>query len=680
MVRVMPADTWDPFTAETSADARVEAAKAKFPDTLVARAGRRPVTDRDGGWSVAGDPKLGDVHESYAVFLDDQTHRYVCACYGSAWGDVRRKNVCSHVLAVILHRKRLPVEQGVAGATGLDPSGPVVGGPTPPAPITMAPAALTPDPSEARFGSPPLPAWVRSLRPHQWLAVQEAVDHFRAGAKVVFLDAPTGSGKTLIGELVRRELKTRAFYTCTTKQLQGQVLTDYPYAKVLKGRANYPTLNFPDRFGPEHGYDRITCEDCTKGPGSPCDMCFDADACPYEVDKKALLASDLGVINTAYLLAEANYVGRMTKDPRLVIADECDELEGALMSFAEISVGPRDRSRLGLDLPARKTVESAWVEWLEQAVTAAKRELATYPSKPSNPQQAKRKRKWERKVQQLEFVRDGVTAGGWIYDHTKADWVTFKPVMVDQMAHDLLWRHAPQWLCMSATVISPEQMASELGLADDEWAYVPVPSTFPAERRPVHVVPKADLTWKTRETEWPRAAAALQSILDRHPGERILAHTTSYWLNKLLFDDLARKKQRPVLTYHDAAGREQALEAFRSLDGAVLLAPSLERGVSLDDEACRVVVVVKVPFPSTGDPQVSQRLHGTGRAGDLWYAVKTVRSLVQSTGRGMRHADDWCEIYILDKQFLRFYRRNGRLFPRWWKDALDMHFDPRQLG
>jgi Rad3-related DNA helicase len=46
----------------------------------------------------------------------------------------------------------------------------------------------------------------------------------------------------------------------------------------------------------------------------------------------------------------------------------------------------------------------------------------------------------------------------------------------------------------------------------------------------------------------------------------------------------------------------------------------------------------------------------------------------------MRHADDWCEIYILDKQFLRFYRRNGRLFPRWWKDALDMHFDPRQLG
>lgn len=669
----MPADTFDPFTPETPADARVEAAKAKFRGSLIVRAERRSVTDHPDGWTVAGDPKLGDAHPSYLVTLDPATHRYRCSCYTSAWGEVRAARICSHVLAVILHRKRRrpPVESGGAGA--------VTGVSVPVAPAVAVPAAPeVPNPFDPRFGALPLPARFRSIRPHQWAAVVDVVAHFRAGTKVVFLDAPTGSGKTLIGELVRRELHLKGTYTCTTKQLQGQVLGDFPYAKVLKGRANYPTLNFADKFDSSYGYDRITCEDCTKGPGTPCDMCFDVDQCPYEVDKRSALAADLAVLNTAYLLAEANHVGRFA--PQLVIADECDELEASLMNFAEVTVGPRDRSRLNLDFPARKTVEAAWVEWLDRAITAARAEVATYPKKPTNPQQAKRKRKWERKVQQLSFVRDGVAAGGWVYDHSKPDWVTFKPVTVDAMAHDLLWRHSPRWLCMSATVISPEQMAAELGLADDEWAYVPVPSTFPAQRRPVRVVPKADLTWKTRDTEWPRAAAALQSIIDRHPGEAILAHTTSYWLNKLLYDDLSARGQRPVLTYHDAAGREQALAHFRSLEGAVLLAPSLERGVSLDDEQCRVVVVVKVPFPSTGDPQVSQRLHGTGRAGDLWYAVKTVRSLVQSTGRGMRHADDRCEIYILDKQFLRFYRRNGRLFPKWWKDALDMHFDPRQLG
>jgi len=672
-VRTVAAEPFDPFTPETAADASVEAAKAKFPGSLVDRAERRTVTDHPDGWLVVGNPKLGDAHASYLVTLDPAAHRYRCSCYTSAWGEVRAARICSHVLAVILHRKRPrpTVESGGAGAgTGVT------------APAAPAAAAATsdevPSPGDPRFGAPPLPARFTAIRPHQWAAVVDVVAHFRAGVKVVFLDAPTGSGKTLIGELARRELGLKAVYTCTTKQLQGQVLGDFPYARVLKGRSNYPTLNFPDRFDPAQGYDRITCEDCTKAPGTPCDMCFDVDLCAYEVDKKAALAADLAVLNTAYLLAEANHVGRFKPD--LVIADECDELEAALMGFAEISVGPRDRARLGLDLPARKTVETAWVEWLDRAVTAARAEVATYPKKPTNPQQAKRKRKWERKAEQLAFVRDGVTAGGWVYDHSKPDWVTFKPITVDGMAGDLLWRHAPRWLCMSATVISPEQMAAELGLADDEWAYVPVPSTFPAERRPVRVVPKADLTYKTKDVEWPKAAAALQSIIDRHPGESILAHTQSYWLNNLLFDYLAKSNERPVLTYRDAHGREEALAAFRSIEGSVLLAPSLERGVSLDDEACRVVVVVKVPFPSTGDPQVSQRLHGTGRAGDLWYAVKTVRSLVQSTGRGMRHADDRCEIYILDKQFLRFYRRNGRLFPRWWKDALDMHFDPRQLG
>lgn len=676
----VPTDAWDPFTPETAADARVEAVKARFAgrEPLIARAERRTVSDHDGSWIVAGDPKLGDAHPSYLIWLNPESHKYVCSCHASAWGDVREHKMCSHVLAVVFHRKRGPVDQEAAGVPGPDP-GAVVGGPTPPALVAAAPAASAPHPHDPRFGTPPLPVWVKAFRSHQWAAVEEAVAHFLAGVRVVLVDAPTGSGKTLIGELIRRELAMKAIYTCTTKTLQDQVLADYPYAKILKGRSNYPTLNHPDRFGPEHGYDRITCEDCTKAPGSGCDFCFDTDACPYEIDKKAALTADLAVLNTAYLLAEANHVGRFAKEPRLAIADECDELEGALMGFAQITVGPRDRARLNLDMPARKTVEAAWVEWLDAAVAAARAEVGTFLRKPANPQQAKRKRKWERKVQQLEFVREGVAASGWIYDHTKADWVTFKPVTVDAMANDLLWRHAPRWLCMSATVISPEQMAAELGLTDGEYAYVSVPSTFPAERRPVRVVPKADLTYKTRDTEWPRAAAALQSILDRHPGESVLAHTQSYWLNNLLFDHLAAKKDRPILTYHDAHGREQALAAFRSIEGSVLLAPSLERGVSLDDEACRVVVVVKVPFPSTGDPQVSQRLHGTGRAGDVWYAVKTVRSLVQSTGRGMRHADDRCEIYILDKQFLRFYRRNGRLFPRWWKDALDMHFDSRQL-
>lgn len=656
------AEPWDPFTPETAAESSAQNVAAKFRPSLVARAEKRTVVDDDTGWAVHGDPKLGDAHDQYFVVLDPATHKYACSCYGTQWGDVRQKRICSHVLAVILHRRR--VGPSVAPAPEMDTE-------------DQADVGL-PDPTDPRFGRPPLPSWVKALRPHQWQAVLEIVAHFESGKKAVLLDAPTGAGKTLIGELARRMLHLRAVYMCTTKQLQGQFLADFDYARVLKGRANYPTLDYPHMFA-DPGPDRVTCDDCTKADGQ-CDFCFDVKACPYEVAKTEALEAQVAVLNTAYFLAEANHVGRF--QPQLVTADEADELEPALMSFVEISVGPKDRQRLGLGVPEKKTVEESWVVWLDGAVQAVTKELGTFPDKPKSAREAKRKKKWERKLSQLTFVRDGVASGGWVYDHSRPDWVTFKPIKVDRYAQRLLWRHAPRWLLMSATTISFEQMAAELGLEDHEWASVSVPSTFPPERRPIRIAPVADLTYKTEETEWVKAAEALVAILAMHPDDAVLVHTQSYRLNDRIHGYLGERTieiGRPVYTYRDAQGREAALAQFRALPRTVLLAPSLQRGVSLDDESCRVVVVVKVPYPSMGDPQVKKRVYATGRAGQVWYGVKTVRSLVQATGRGMRHADDWCTTYILDRQFPKFFSRNRWLFPRWWKDALDQQFDSRKL-
>ena len=46
-----------------------------------------------------------------------------------------------------------------------------------------------------------LPSWVKEIRPLQGSATDQIVDAFNTGSKVVMLDAPTGSGKTLIGDL-----------------------------------------------------------------------------------------------------------------------------------------------------------------------------------------------------------------------------------------------------------------------------------------------------------------------------------------------------------------------------------------------------------------------------------------------------------------------------------------------
>src|SRR5215469_5482042 len=106
-----------------------------------------------------------------------------------------------------------------------------------------------------------LPPQFVSFRPHQITAVNQILRAFEMGARCVVLDAPTGSGKTLIAEAVRRMLRVEtAAYVCSGKELQKQFEGDFPYSYLLMGRANYPTLNFADSFHPEAYIGHISAE------------------------------------------------------------------------------------------------------------------------------------------------------------------------------------------------------------------------------------------------------------------------------------------------------------------------------------------------------------------------------------------------------------------------------------
>src|SRR5688572_29011158 len=90
---------------------------------------------------------------------------------------------------------------------------------------------------------PPLPGWVDVDRLQSQDEVAADLARLLKQHRVVFLQAPTGSGKTLIANLAQRKMQARRMiYTCTTKSLQDQVVRDFIYGRVLKGRSNYPTL------------------------------------------------------------------------------------------------------------------------------------------------------------------------------------------------------------------------------------------------------------------------------------------------------------------------------------------------------------------------------------------------------------------------------------------------------
>jgi len=202
------------------------------------------------------------------------------------------------------------------------------------------------------------------------------------------------------------------------------------------------------------------------------------------------------------------------------------------------------------------------------------------------------------------------------------------------------------------------------------WAGISVPSTFDPARRPIYVHPIAEMTRKNEDNARPLIANAIARVAEKHPNDKILVHTVSYALNRYIESSLRQSDHLfRVVSYNAAAEKQRAIDRYLSQPGSLFLAPSLDRGIDLPQDDCRVIVVCKVPFPSLGDKQISARMHAKG--GQQWYAVKTIRSLVQMTGRGMRSADDFCESYMLDKMFLEsIWRRHKNLLPKWWSDAL----------
>ena len=553
--------------------------------------------------------------------------------------------------------------------------------------------------------------------PHQLWALSALAE---LDTTVTLLDAPTGSGKTLLGAAWARIHDRPLLYTCETKTLQTQFLGDFPDAVQVLGRANYPTLDYPQEF-PE-----INCGDCTrKTKKASCQWCSNTDQCPYTIARDTALGVDQVALNLAYWLKAANtggsawsyggtdqpYTNRCWNcqaevssqhcpkcrtcgwlqcpscgkcergcsggpyDPvrqrgRYIVIDEADMLESILLDQLSVQI-PVARLQVGHPItknPTRKDGKRAdWVPWMNVVSQAIEQRINTTKERAegsTGAQYAKAMRTvdyYEEMNRSLLLVRSDLEAGSdeWVQQQDK-DYVSFKPIRLRaDRAKAVLWRHGQRFLLMSGTFVSHEAICSDLCLNPSEVGWVSVPGTYPAENRRVFYYPTTTAsTYKNKDVAWVETANRMDEILQAYP-ERVLVHGHSYALCRYLAT--ASDFSRRILVHDSAKGRDKALEEYRATPGAVLITPSLERGISLAGDQCRCVIVAKVPFPSLQDAQVAARLHTQG--GQLWYTITTIRTVIQQVGRLVRSIDDWGDAWIIDASFGRILRVVVQLCP-----------------
>ena len=459
-------------------------------------------------------------------------------------------------------------------------------------------------------------------RPFQREALQGIAE--ASDKKYHALCAPTGSGKSLIALGLGRYLDERTIILTSTKALQDQYVRDFGIPKAI-GRGNFRCAEEPS----------ISAEDawCTFSPGGD-RGCPSRDRCAYLLQRNAALAAPISVLNYPMFLGLFNY-GDLPS-PELVICDEGHNLEKALIDFGTVEFADRELS-------------ADWRSWSRASDCAAwaKARARKLADKGTTNTLDADDRRLLRRLSSLLSVDNN----GWVLQQFPR-YVRVRPLWGSSVS-DALFTHASRFLIMSATLMPATLEAA--GLASEDWSWHDVPSTFPPENRPVYLWPVTAVNAKTSTEEYDELAYALDLIIAREMPAKGMIHMASGKLQERL---LGLSKYGRIIRTHSTRDRLEVLDAFKQAQTGILSSPSMMEGIDMPDDLLRWQVIPKTPFADLGDPVVAAR----ARDNPAWYTQDAISKMVQAAGRGVRHKEDRCSTWILDKHAWWLYARHAA----WW--------------
>lgn len=458
-------------------------------------------------------------------------------------------------------------------------------------------------------------------------ALEDGEERFR------LLNAPTGSGKTLVG---LGWATTPWLYLVATNFLQSQVASALsPSPSTVRGRRNFTCPAMWEQFRRE-----TTAQD---------GWCRDGEFCPYHMDVEDEENCDyyeqlsLGISSSATV---SNYhsalaLPRLTADDdgfptrESLICDEAHNIESAVIDAMSVTLPRRLYAHHG-GLFQRDATPEQVEDW-------ARRMLGRLPLRGGpNVMRARQKA-----VDALQYRHDWIQVWG-------QDGVRLTPVWGRHYT-ERLWGFIPRILLMSATLLGGEYTAELLGLPFGTWAYHDEPSTFDPAHRPVLYAPTVAMSRRTSEAGYHHMQERIDARIDHYvnsgtPTGLIHAVSNAY-RNRVLTES----RWRGIMT----SDSEEHAHRVSSSRPSVLVAANRLEGWDGKDELCRFILMPKIPFPSLGDPLVAARKEQDERS----YHYDALVNVVQGVGRGVRSPDDYCETVILDSNWEHLLRRRRNWLP-----------------
>ena len=550
-----------------------------------------------------------------------------------------------------------------------------------------------------------------SFREGQREVVEAICNHYLQDPEgTVILDAPTGSGKSLIAMWcahILKELGKQGYLVTSDLMLQDQYEEDFRRLKL-----DWPSIRGVDNYECNVNGLTFSLADCKmKGIGyEAAEKLSCWNTCGYLQARKRAKELPVALFNYSYYLIQRNYVeDKMIDQGRevpftqrdFVFFDEAHKVDNIVQSHfsPRLETSTPKIFREVNKFVQKHAINAAWVsenriadivdrlmreddhqelmrhigEFRGIAVIYRRVQSAALLQSKMRFKHGEVPREWQTFFGRMDRLKDiwckfddyhdiikelGTDA---IVINRKENETQFLCLEEAMMIEKFLQKKSGFKVFMSATLGDIRSYARHTKMGNAK--VIRMNNNFSYEKSPVVFINRHKLSFREREQNLPKVIKVLDKILDKHKGQSGIIHAGSYQFMQAIKTQSKHKSK--FLTYDVAKERSAAIRNFNELDGKILVGPSLLEGLDLKDDKSRFQIFFKVPYPSLNDPLVKAKMSAFAD----WYDWKTGISIQQGAGRSIRSKDDWAITYILDACFRSLINKQD-FFPPSFKERI----------
>jgi ATP-dependent DNA helicase DinG len=513
--------------------------------------------------------------------------------------------------------------------------------------------------------------------------------------KFFLLNLPVGVGKShlalMITDWYRRNVDRTAKIDIITnsKILQDQYSDTYESISDLKGKENYECESYSCSCSQGAEFNRLNKTSC--------------ESCPYSSAREGYMGGGVSLTNFYLYILYAIYNPKVreARSPKVLIVDEAHDFDDVMSDFISIKITENiiKKFKFSNEYDVLKRLKSvttisqyvSFLSFLEAEISSTIDSIENgISSQPRNVKQDKRDLKISKllktknvDVKMMQIATDlrqyqlkievflkeyKENPNNWVLEtnyneRLKQKELSLEPIWAYDYLDKYVFSHYDMIFLMSGTILNKSLFCQLNGLDVSKAVYYSISSPFNVKNRPIYYMPLGKMSFKQKEETFERYIPYIKKLLDKYKGKKGIIHTNSFELAKWI----EYKIKDPRLVFHDSSNKDEVLKMHKeSEQPSVIVSPSMDTGVSFDNDSARFQIIAKVPYPSLA----SQKNKLRQKNNPDWYSWKTVSGLVQMSGRPVRSGIDYADTIIIDGSFGDVIKHSTHFIPDWIQSAI----------